>query len=173
MHATRNRPPLAVVVAGLGVVLIVFSAAVMAQSQPARESSTPDSGPATALPASESNETGSRGETVLGATAAALLPSVKIYAAEDWYRARSEPEQAWQGLLVERSEAVGPNTRPSLLFALVMDSGELPIYAANVADRLGPYVGRRVVADGKRVDPGGFGPELWIGAIRAADMAGP
>jgi hypothetical protein len=93
----------------------------------------------------------------------------EIYAEADWYRERSEPEKEWRGVLREREVKVGPATRTALTYKLVRDDQELPIYAANVAPKLAPFVGRQVLIRGKLVDLSkeGFGRELWIASIRA------
>jgi hypothetical protein len=45
---------------------------------------------------------------------------------------------------------------------------QFPVYAANVASRLAPFVGQKVFIYGKLVDltNEGFGKELWIGSIQ-------
>lgn len=97
------------------------------------------------------------------------LGSVEIYAGKDWYQSREEYEQEWVGVLEERQTIEGPNSRAALRYALVMQDGELPVYAANVVDLLQPLVGRRVTVRGKVVDMSseGFARELWVGTIKA------
>jgi hypothetical protein len=92
---------------------------------------------------------------------------VEVYARERWYLERPEPEERWRGDLRRRDVPVGPAARTALSFALVTRDRELPIYAANVAADLTPFVGRRVVARGKLVDltTEGYGPELWLASI--------
>lgn len=93
---------------------------------------------------------------------------IEVYAQEPWYRARPEPERRWRGELQERPVPVGPGGRTSLDFTLVTAEGDLPVYAAGMAQRLAPLTGRAVEALGKHVDlrSEGLGQELWIGSIR-------
>jgi len=93
----------------------------------------------------------------------------QIYAGFDWYRERPEAEREWRGLLGERHVSTGPAGRPALAFDLVTNEGTLPTYAAGVELQLAPFVGRQVLVRGKKVDltSEGYGPELWIGALRA------
>jgi hypothetical protein len=92
----------------------------------------------------------------------------EIYAGADWYRERPEPEREWRGTLYERNAPLGPAGRPALAYELVTRHGKLPVYAAGVKPKLAPFAGAKVVARGKRVDltSEGYGPELWIGALR-------
>jgi len=91
----------------------------------------------------------------------------EIYARADWYLERPEPEMEWKGILEERAEPLGPNTRGALLFTLVTDQGRFPVYAANVEQKLAPYLGDPVIVRGKLVDLSkeGFGQELWIASL--------
>lgn len=97
-------------------------------------------------------------------------PETVVFAGQVWYRDRPEPEQVWMGVLQPREVAPGPNTRDALSFALVTAEGELPVYAAGVAEVLGRYAGQPVRITGRWVDLSaeGFGPELWIGSLRPA-----
>ena len=96
---------------------------------------------------------------------------IEVYAQEPWYRARPEPERRWRGELRERPTVAGPGGRTSLSFTLLADEGELPVYAAGVAQRLAPLTDRRVEVLGKLVDlrSEGLGQELWIATIGPAD----
>ena len=99
------------------------------------------------------------------------LPNVamtQIYGEADWYRARPEPEQQWRGELRERDVIAGPTTRTALIYRLVTTDKEIPVYAANVEQKLALFVGRQVLIYGKLVDLSreGFGQELWIASIR-------
>jgi hypothetical protein len=95
---------------------------------------------------------------------------VEIYAREGWYLERSEPEESWRGDLRRQDVPAGPAARTALSFALVTRDRELSIYAASVEADLTPFVGRRVVAEGKLVDltTEGYGPELWLASIEPA-----
>jgi hypothetical protein len=95
----------------------------------------------------------------------------QIYAGDDWYRARPEPEEAWRGVLRERDTPTGPATRTSLRYTLVAGGEGVPVYAAQEMDQLAPFVGHEVAVHGKLVDLSaeGFGKELWIGSIRKAE----
>jgi hypothetical protein len=95
----------------------------------------------------------------------------EIYAEADWYRERPEPEREWRGVLRERHVSAGPAGRPALAFDLVSNEATLPTYAAGVEPKLAPFVDLPVVVRGKRVDltSEGYGPELWIGALRRAE----
>lgn len=99
----------------------------------------------------------------------------RIYAGTEWYRAQPEPEKSWQGLLEERDVPRGPATRIALAYSLVTDEGSLPVYSANVRHQLAPFCGRRVEVTGKLVDLAeeGFGRELWIATIEAAEPSQP
>ena len=99
--------------------------------------------------------------------------AVEIFAAQEWYRARPEPEEEWEGVLEKLDPAIGPAGRTTLTFALRTGERKLPIYAAGVQDRLAPYAGRSVLVKGKLVDLSseGLGKELWVATIRPA--AGP
>ena len=90
-----------------------------------------------------------------------------VYAGADWYEARPEPERMWRGTLRTREAPAGPAARTALLYTLVVDGRQLSIYAANVAQRLAPLAGHKVLVQGKLVDlrDEGFGQELWIGSI--------
>lgn len=91
-----------------------------------------------------------------------------IFAAEDWYRERPEPEAEWRGVLRERRPVIGPANRTALFYALVTTDEELAVYAAGSPQKFTPYLDQPVVVRGKRVDLGaeGFGPELWAASIR-------
>jgi hypothetical protein len=93
----------------------------------------------------------------------------QIYAEADWYRKRPEPEKKWRGVLRERKVPAGPATRTALTYKLVVKGKELPVYAANVEEKLEPFVNQQVLISGKLVDlsKDGFGQELWIASIRA------
>ena len=95
----------------------------------------------------------------------------EIYAETDWYRDRPEPEELWRGVLQEREVPRGPATRAALLYTLVSEDGQLPVYAANAERQLAPFVGRQVLVSGKLVDLSdeSFGQELWIAAIEVVE----
>ena len=108
---------------------------------------------------------------VTPSTTAALYQegSVTIHADETWYRSRPETEREWMGVLQRRDPVEGPGARATLRFSLVTGGADLAVYAAGVVERLEPFVDRHVTVRGKLVDLSdeGFGPELWIGSIRA------
>lgn len=96
---------------------------------------------------------------------------LEIYAGEAWYRARSEPEVLWRGVLQPREVELGPGARQALLYQLITEEGDLAVYAANAQPRLEPLVGRQVSVVGKLVDLSdeGLGQELWIASIETAN----
>jgi hypothetical protein len=87
-----------------------------------------------------------------------------VYADEDWYRERAEPERKLVGTLRPREVVYGPNARTALRYTLVMSDGALAVYAPT--DALDRHVNKLVAIRGKevRLDE----TELWPGAIRAA-----
>lgn len=95
---------------------------------------------------------------------------IEIYANAEWYRARPEGESTRRGVLQERTVPRGPATRPALMFTLVEGKAQHAVYAAQVEEKLKPFVGQTVVLHGKLVDLSdeGFGRELWIAWIRSA-----
>ncbi len=92
---------------------------------------------------------------------------MQIYAEEDWYQARIEPEVLMRGVLKERESVVSPEGRQALLYQLVTEEGSLAVYAANAQARLDPFLDHRVEILGKLVDleDEGFGEEIWIAFI--------
>lgn len=94
----------------------------------------------------------------------------EIYGRADWYAARPEHEERWEGVLERREAPGGPAARSALTFALVVEGRPLDVYAANVEETLAGFVGRPVVASGKLVDLSGegYGEELWLASIRTA-----
>ena len=91
----------------------------------------------------------------------------EIYASDDWYRARPEPEQEWQGVLNSRPEEIGPASRGGLFYILEVENEQWPVYAANMEDQFAPFVGYDVLVRGKLVDsPDSSQPELWIASLR-------
>lgn len=106
-----------------------------------------------------------------GGTGTAQVEMTEIYAANDWYQERQEPEREWRGEFHRRDEPEGPGSRGGLAYVLITSDREIPVYAAGVREKLAAFVGERVIARGKLVDLSaeGFGPELWIGAIGRLD----
>ena len=98
---------------------------------------------------------------------------VRIHADAEWYRSRAEFEQHWVGVLRRRPVVEGPGSRTALSYALVTADGELAVYAAGVEALLARYADRRIDVRGRLVDLSseGFGRELWIGTLKAADPA--
>ncbi len=98
---------------------------------------------------------------------------VGLHEGADWYRARSESENRWSGVLRRRSVGLGPGSRTAVSFALVTADGELPVYAAGVEGTLQLLLDRHVEVVGKIVDlrEEGFGRELWIGSLRPVTMS--
>ncbi|MEU7088875.1 hypothetical protein OG399_44825 [Streptomyces achromogenes] len=84
--------------------------------------------------------------------------------------ARPEPEDEFVGTLEAARPVIGPSNRPALSFVLRTVDDELPVYAAGVADMLGPLVGPPLRIRGKTVDFTNQGGtrELWIATIVAA-----
>jgi hypothetical protein len=95
-----------------------------------------------------------------------------IYARTEWYRARSESEQSWEGVLEERHAPVGPASRSALRYTLVVNGSQFPVYAPDLAQKLAPFVRQRVMVRGKLVDlrEEGFEQELWIASIRPMEL---
>ena len=99
----------------------------------------------------------------------AIAESVTIiFANENWYRERPEPEQEQTGVLERRKPATGPNSRSALRYNFRAGKRSLAVYAPG-ADRLGRLVGMPITALGKVVDlrSEGFGVEFWIASIRS------
>lgn len=96
---------------------------------------------------------------------------LEIYAREDWYLDRAEPEKSWRGVLAPREIVQGPGARQALVYELIADEGSVAVYAANAQDQLEPFLGREVLIRGKLVDlrEEGFGEELWIASIKVLD----
>src|SRR5262245_37556120 len=88
-----------------------------------------------------------------------------IFAGEEWYRSRTEPERAWNGTLRRREVIAGPNARTALRYSLVADGAAIAVYAPT--DRLEPFIDGAVRIHGKLVDLSreGFGWELWPGSV--------
>jgi hypothetical protein len=82
-----------------------------------------------------------------------------VYANEEWYRERPEPEREWRGTLRPREVINGPMARTALRYTLETPGAALPVYAPT--DALDPYANRPVAIRGKQVDG-----ELWPGAVR-------
>jgi hypothetical protein len=95
----------------------------------------------------------------------------EIYATADWYRARPEPERAWQGRLQEHPALVGPAGRTTFTYDLIAADAHLPVYAPDGECRLGPFVRPGVMVEGRLVDlrDEGLAQVVWIGAIRVVD----
>ena len=96
---------------------------------------------------------------------------VTIHAETEWYRARSEPEKLWRGVLLKRDTPPGPNSRTALKYSLRTgkdDKDNLAVYAAGAEERLTTFLDREVLVRGKLVDLSaeGQGKELWIASIR-------
>jgi hypothetical protein len=96
------------------------------------------------------------------------MTMTKIHGDADWYQSRSEQEREWRGEFRERAVTAGPATRTALKYQLVTTDEQLPVYAANVEEKLAPFVGKQVLVHGKLVGPDadGSGKELWIASIR-------
>lgn len=96
---------------------------------------------------------------------------VAIFAEADWYVASPEPEKLWEGELRARDLPSGPATRASLNYLLITPDRQLPVYAANVSERLAPFVGHHLLVRGKLIDltKEGYGSELWIGCIESSE----
>jgi hypothetical protein len=90
-----------------------------------------------------------------------------LYANEEWYRSRAEPERTWQGRLETKKTVEGPNSRTAVRFALITTNESLSIYAPTHNNGLRRFVGRQVRIRGKLVDLSGegYGKELWPGFI--------
>jgi hypothetical protein len=90
-----------------------------------------------------------------------------VFAGEEWYRERPEPEEQFAGTLEPVTLPSGPAGRPALSYILRTGDEDLPVYAAGAAPLLGSLVGHQVIVLGKRIDftLSGFGMELWIGEI--------
>ena len=93
-----------------------------------------------------------------------------IFALEDWYRTRPEPEQEWRGILRERDAPISPAGRTALRYTFISGSQQLLVYVANSERQFAPYVDVPVLVRGKLVDLSseGLGDELWIGSIESS-----
>jgi hypothetical protein len=97
---------------------------------------------------------------------------IEIFRGFDWYCDRLEEEKVMKGFLKERQVIYGPNTRSALRYTLATQDIQIPVYAANVEQKLSQFVGHEVLVYGKLVDLGnqGFEQELWIGSISRIDQ---
>lgn len=97
------------------------------------------------------------------------LPSVvRVYADEEFYKTRPEPEESIEGVVERNWQVLGPATRP-LPFKLRGRKEEWFMYAMDDAEvLLQTFLDKEVEVCAKKVDlrKEGFGLELWIGAIR-------
>src|ERR687887_472660 len=91
----------------------------------------------------------------------------EIYSKFNWYHECTKPERIWKGILRQEPRQVGPNTRTSLGYSLVTEDTKLPVYSANVEQRLAQFADLPVLVYGKLVDLSGegFEQEVWIGSI--------
>lgn len=94
-----------------------------------------------------------------------------IYAEANWYLASPEPEKLWQGLLQQRNTQIGPANRTGLIYTLVTDGDQIPVYAASAEHLFAAFVGKRISVIGKIVDLSneGFSEELWIASIKVVE----
>ncbi len=108
----------------------------------------------------------------IGSTEAADMgtstTAIVVFADQDWYRSRTEPERVWTGRFEKNPEPSGQLNTRSRPFVLESGGDKLLVYAAAVDQLLAPLVGRQVEGRGKVVDIG-FGPELWLATIAARD----
>ena len=76
-----------------------------------------------------------------------------VFAEKAFYQERVEPEQTFRGVLRRAKVRVGPNTREMPL-RLSVEAGEnLSVYVSGFdLEALRPFVDRRVVVVGKRID---------------------
>src|SRR5216684_1895343 len=90
---------------------------------------------------------------------------VDVNAHADWYIARVEKEQTWEGSLQARKSMIGPGERGGLNMSFVTKDAEFPVYTAGNGDKVKQFLARPVRIRGKLVDLSkeGFGKELWIG----------
>lgn len=107
-----------------------------------------------------------------GETAPAPGPgeSVKLFADEPFYRARSEPERQVRGVLSRVAVRTGPNTREHPL-RLRTDKGEWGVYSEGLPSRLlDAIVSRPLIVTGKWIDlqSEGAAVEVWIGEVAPA-----
>jgi hypothetical protein len=95
-----------------------------------------------------------------------------IYGSTSWYRERPEPEELFEGLLIEAPPATGPGERRALGFVLATFGGRYPVYSAGREEKLTRLAGWRLGVRAKRVDllEEGFGEELWIGTVEDASL---
>ena len=94
-------------------------------------------------------------------------PMSEVYGTMDWYQARPEREQMFQGGLQTRDLPVGPAGRTALRYVLMTHTEPLDVYVPEDGGVLERFIGRQVVVRAKLVDLSGegFGNELWITAI--------
>lgn len=93
----------------------------------------------------------------------------EVFSSRPWYQERSEREESFCGRLEAREPPHGPGARTARSAALVLSDGsELTLYTAGIEEALAPWLGRRVLVEGKRIDLAGegFDEELWIARIR-------
>ncbi|MFE7630063.1 hypothetical protein [Kocuria sp. NPDC057446] len=93
---------------------------------------------------------------------------VDIYRGRAWYVERGEPEADHTGVLDTAPAVTGPGNWPSAeLFVLATERGDIPVYAAGVANLLRPLVGHRLGVRGKVIDVSreGGDRELWLGSV--------
>jgi CRISPR/Cas system Type II protein with McrA/HNH and RuvC-like nuclease domain len=97
--------------------------------------------------------------------------TIEIFRGFDWYSNRLEEEKIMKGFIKERQVVYGPNTRSALRYTLVTQDIQLPIYAANVEEKLSQFIDHKVLVFGKVVDLSNedIGQELWIGSISTID----
>ena len=94
-----------------------------------------------------------------------------IFAREDWYRMRPEPEQEWRGILRKRDAPISPAGRTALRYTLITDEQQLPVYVANSERQFASYADALIHVRGKLIDLSneGLGQELWVGSIEVSN----
>ena len=92
-----------------------------------------------------------------------------IFALEDWYRVRPEPEQEWRGILRKRDAPITPAGRTALRYIFITGEQQLPVYVANIDRQFASFTDVPVLVRGKVIDLSneGFGEELWVASIEA------
>jgi hypothetical protein len=72
--------------------------------------------------------------------------------------------------LRKRDAPIGPAGRTALLYTLVTDKQQLPVYVANMERHFASYADAPISVRGKLIDLSseGFGQELWIGSIETS-----
>lgn len=94
-------------------------------------------------------------------TAPPRCTTVTVFATEQWYMQRSEPEREFSGELEFRNTPSTPNGRDHRFFL-----ANTPVYSGGTTSEaiFSDAAGAAITIRGKTVDVG-FGPEIWSAAL--------